>query len=133
MFFEHLIVNLRLIIKTVYERHRIELDEVFIPRLVLCEEYEVFGYVGRLVVHILGYVKFTADYVFYARGGRLFGKVQRAVHISVVGHTHGVYRVFLAIINKVVYFARAVQKRILRMQVQMYEICHLFPRKIVLK
>ena len=76
-------------------------------------------------MHILGDVKLAPDDIFYTCNGRLFGKVKRAVHIAVVGHGHGIYTVFLAVLYKIVDFACTVEQRILGVKVQMNEISHL--------
>ena len=99
MFPENVIIYLCLIVKAVDKRHRVELYEILIPCLVFCKKYEVLGGVALMLVHILGEVEFTAYYVLYACNRRLFGKMQSAVHIAVVGDAYGVYAVIFTVIN----------------------------------
>ncbi len=126
MLLQHLVVNLRLIIKAVDKRHRIELNQIFITRLVFCKQNKVLGCIRGLVVHVLCHIKLTADYIFYPCGEGFFGKLQSAVHIAVVGNTYGVYAVLFAIADKIVYFTRAVKQRVFGMEMQVYKIRHIF-------
>jgi hypothetical protein len=65
---------------------------------------------------MVGYgVQLATDNILYPFFNAFFGKVQRRVHIAVVGDGAGVDIVFNEMVYKVVYFRRPVQQTVFRM------------------
>ena len=114
---ESLIIQPRLIIKSVDISDRIHFYEVFVPRLVLGEQDQVFE-IPRTVFdpQVLRHIHLAADdrlnIVFFAQ----FGKIQRRVHIAVIGDRKRLHIVFYTMVYEVVHLARPVEQTVFRMQ-----------------
>ena len=113
---QEFVVDARLIIKPVDERGGVELDEIFISRFILCQQDEMLEIAAAVLdVHILRHVQFAADdrlyFVFFAK----FCKVQRRIHIAVVGDCARLDVVFDAMIDQIVHLAGAVEQAVFGM------------------
>ena len=125
MLFEELIIYPRLAVKTVDIRKRIELYDIFIPRLVLGEHDNVLRLCsGALVEIIVRGIQLAADDVFDPLFDAFLCKIERCVHIAVIGDGTAVDIVFDEIIDEVVHLRRSIQQAVFRMQMQMYKIRH---------
>ena len=117
MLFQKLIVDPRLAVKSVDIGQGIELYDILIARFVLGEHDDVFRLCpGALVVIVVRGVKLAADNVFDPLLYALLGKIQRSVHIAVIGDRATVYVIFDEVIDEVVHFGGSVEKAVFGMQ-----------------
>ena len=113
--FQKLIVDPRLAVKSVDIGQGIELYDILIARFILGEHDDVFRLCpGALVAIVVRGVKLAADNVFDPLLYALLGKIQRSVHIAVIGDRAAVYVVFDEVIDEVVHFGGSVEKAVFR-------------------
>lgn len=125
-----------------------DLYEVFIARFVFRKQHEVielrrFTPDALFDKHILAHINFAAYYGLYLkfpavleelerigfRVGKAHGslyELERSVHIAVIGYRDGRHIHFVSALKNVLYARSAVEKRILRMNVKMYERFHIY-------
>ena len=115
--FQQLIVDPRLAVKSVDIRKRIQLDDIFIPRLVFGKHDNMLRLGTRPLVEIIVRgVKLAADDIFDSFFDALLRKIEGGVHIAVIGYGTAVYVVFYEIIDEVVHFGGSVEKAVFGMQ-----------------
>ena len=118
-------VDARLIVKPFGIGEAVQLDDVLIPHLVLCEQNKVVIVgLALFVVHVPANIEFTPvngfDSVFFG----LEIELDRAVHTAVVGHRDRLHALFLAGGKEAVDSRRPVQQTIFGMQMQVYKVFH---------
>ena len=117
-------VYARLVIITVDKAYGIELDEIFVARIVFGNKHEVVElplYVSAFDGQVVRHIKLAADNGLYSLFLCQTIKVIGAVHIPVVGYGYGGHVFFLAGVEQRVYTRRAVQKTVFCVQMQMYK------------
>ena len=117
-------VYARLVIITVDKAYGIELDEIFVARIVFGNKHEVVEfplYVSAFDGQVVRHIKLAADNGLYSLFLCQTIKVIGAVHIPVVGYGYGGHIFFLAGVEQRVYTRRAVQKTVFCVQMQMYK------------
>ena len=113
VFAQRLIIDARLIIKAVYIGDGIQLDQVMVPLFVLCQQNEVLERGGIVFdVQVLRHVQLAADDGLDVVFAALLGKLQRRVHVAVVGDGDGLDSVFGAVAHQLLDLAGAVQQTI---------------------
>ena len=117
VFAQGLVVDARLVIKTVYVRDGIQLDEIFVSLFVFCQKDKVLKF-ARIVLDlvVVRHVQFAADDRLDLVFAALFCKLQRRIHIPVVGNGDRLDIVLDAVRNQFFYLARPVQQAVFRMK-----------------
>jgi hypothetical protein len=125
VFGEEFVIYARLVIKTVEVSRRNQLDEIPVTFVVLAEQYQMIRALGvgtAVLVVIRRNVDFAANDRLHAVRYGLMIKSGRGEQISVVGDGYGWHPAPRRLGSQFADFARAVEKRVIRVQMQVYKV-----------
>ena len=96
MLFERLDIYARLVVKTLDIRHAVQLNEVAVADVILCDEHEVVeaAVAPRLLVHVFAGVELAADDGFEIRLLHRLVEGEHAEHVAVIGDRHAGHPLF---------------------------------------
>ena len=122
---QQFVIHARLVIKAVEKSGRNQLDQVPVAFVVLAQQDEMIralGFRAAILVIVRRDVHFAADDRLYAVRGGLMIKIRGGEKIAVVRHGDRGHPAARGFGGQFADFAGAVEKRVIRVQMQMYEI-----------
>ena len=113
---QRLVVDARLIVEAVHKGDGIEFYEIFVARFIFCQQDQMLELTCIVLdVQIVRHIHFAADDRLNIIFPALFGKLERRIHIAVVGDRDCPDIIFCTIRHQLLYFAGTVEQAVFGM------------------